>query len=81
MKERAYPDRGTHTEHALPSSQAVCAVHGNGADIVLSQMLGNLQHQSEVVVLHLQGGGDGRQLTVEVHVHDGTDDLQQRAAH
>lgn len=46
---------------------------------VLSQMLGNLQHQPDVVVLHLQGVEDGRQLAVKLDVDDGTNDRHNLA--
>lgn len=38
-----------------------------------TQMLCHLQHQSGGAVLHLQGVEDGRQLSIELHVHHSTD--------
>ena len=43
------PDGGSHVMHLLPAHESLRAVHGDGAHCVLSQVLGNLQHQPEQV--------------------------------
>mmetsp|Transcript_102262 Transcript_102262/g.266755 ORF Transcript_102262/g.266755 Transcript_102262/m.266755 type:complete len:210 (+) Transcript_102262:1012-1641(+) len=69
-------DGRTRVQHLLAASEAVGPVHGNGAHHVLTQVLGHLQHQAMLEALHLQRVQDGRQGALELHVHDGTDDLR-----
>uniref|UniRef100_A0A182N3R5 Transcription initiation factor TFIID subunit 8 n=1 Tax=Anopheles dirus TaxID=7168 RepID=A0A182N3R5_9DIPT len=67
-------DRRTGVVDPLSTHQTLRTVHGDRAHGVLTQMLRNLQHQPGRAVLHLQRVQDRRQLLVELHVHDGTDD-------
>ena len=83
--ERAGADRGQDggagVGHGLAAREAFRGVHGDGADHVLAEVLGDFQHQGEglagllVDVLGLQGVQDRRQLAGELDVHDGADDL------
>mmetsp|Transcript_51526 Transcript_51526/g.154029 ORF Transcript_51526/g.154029 Transcript_51526/m.154029 type:complete len:210 (-) Transcript_51526:163-792(-) len=73
-------DRGTRVLHLLPTSEAVCAIHCDGADHVFSQVLRHLQHQPVLEALHLQSVEDGRQSRVKLHVHHGADDLRDLAS-
>ena len=67
-----YLDGGARVDDALAAHEAVGHVHGNAADVVVTQVLRHLQHQADVVVLHLKGRHDGGQLArVEAHVNDG----------
>jgi hypothetical protein len=47
---------------------------------VVAYVLRHLQHQPDLVVRHLQGGQDGGQLALKVHIHDGTNNLQAGGA-
>lgn len=40
----------------------ILTVHGNAADDVLSEMLGNLQHQLVAILVGRQGVKNGREL-------------------
>jgi hypothetical protein len=74
-------DRGAGVGHGLAARQAFGRVHGDGADHVLAEVLGDFQHQGEglarllVDVLGVQGVQDARQLADELDVDDGADDL------
>ena len=70
-----YHDGGACVDDALSPDQPISGVHSDGPQGILSQMLGHLQNQPHIVVLHLQGCHDRGQLAIEVHVHDGTNDL------
>merc|ERR1719231_1918758 len=41
-------------KHGLTTDETLSTVHGNGTDSVLTQMLGNLKHEPNVVVLDLK---------------------------
>jgi hypothetical protein len=43
-------------------------------------MLGDLENESVLDTLHLEGVEDGRDLTLELHVDDGADDLRGKGA-
>lgn len=58
--------------HALSTDQTFGTVHGDGADGVFSQVLGDFQHQAGLAALHLQGVQDWRQVVVELDVNDST---------
>ena len=83
--EGAGSDRGQDGSagvgHGLAARRAFRRVHGDGADHVLAEVLGDFQHQGEglagllVDVLRLQGVQDRRQLAGELDVDDGADDL------
>lgn len=47
--------------------------------VILTQMLGHLQHQPWGAVLHLQGVEDGWQLSIELYIHHGTNDCHNPA--
>jgi len=66
-------------DHALTSYKTFCGIHGNGADCVLSQVLGDFEDETDLVALDLEGVEDGGQVAVELHVNDGTDDLSHLA--
>merc|ERR1739848_913929 len=58
----------------VSSDQTLGTVHGDGADGVLSQVLGNLENELRLSVLHLQSIEDLRQAILELDVHHGADD-------
>mmetsp|Transcript_68823 Transcript_68823/g.125562 ORF Transcript_68823/g.125562 Transcript_68823/m.125562 type:complete len:240 (+) Transcript_68823:931-1650(+) len=72
-------DWGTSVLHGLSTSEAICPVHGNGADHVLTQVLCNLQNQPVLEALHLQSIEDWRQRTIKLNVDHGTNDLRNLA--
>ena len=78
-------DRGAGVGHGLAARQALGRVHRDGADHVLTQVLGDFQNQGEglarllVDVLGVQGVQDRRQVAVELNVDDGADDLGDAA--
>mmetsp|Transcript_54995 Transcript_54995/g.130537 ORF Transcript_54995/g.130537 Transcript_54995/m.130537 type:complete len:367 (-) Transcript_54995:97-1197(-) len=76
-------DGGAHVDHLLPAGEALRGVHGNAAHGVLAEMLGNLEHDPDGVILDLERVEDGGELVRELHVNDGADnllDLADRAA-
>ena len=75
-ESKAHHDGGACVDDALTPDQPISRVHGNGPQGVLSQMLGHLQNQPHIVILHLQGCHDRGQLAIKVHVHDGADNLK-----
>ena len=65
--------------HRLAAGQALGGVHGDGAHGVLTQVLGDFEHQAGVPSAGRVGGlqrvQDRRQVAVELDVDDGADDL------
>ena len=65
----------------MPSGQTLCGVHGNRANRVLTQVLGDLEHQTKRLAGLLVGVGrferakDRWQMAVEFHIDNGADDL------
>eukprot|EP00123_Amoebidium_parasiticum_P007880 comp18430_c0_seq1/m.19678 comp18430_c0_seq1/g.19678 ORF comp18430_c0_seq1/g.19678 comp18430_c0_seq1/m.19678 type:complete len:536 (+) comp18430_c0_seq1:33-1640(+) len=57
----------------LAAYETLRTVHGNGAHGVLTQVLGDLEHEALAILLQLESRQNGRQLAIELHVHDGTD--------
>jgi len=76
---------GAGIDHFLATGQALGRVHGDGAHGVLTQMLGDFEHQPDflaglgVLVLGLQRVENGGQFALEFHVDDGADDLAEFA--
>ncbi len=68
-------DRATGVGDLLAADQAVGRVHGDGADRVLTQMLGDLEHEAVAVILRFQRVEDVGQLVLELHVDDGAHHL------
>lgn len=46
-------DGCTRSQHTLPAHQTISPVHSNAPHIVVTHVLCDLQHQTDVVVLHL----------------------------
>ena len=63
----------------LAAGQAVGRIHGDGADDVLAEVLGDLEHQAVAAVVGLERGEDRRQLALEGDVDDRADDLRDAA--
>ena len=64
---------------ALAAGQAFGRVHGDGADDVLAEVLGDLEDEAVAVIVGLERGEDRRKLALERDVDDGADDLRDRA--
>ena len=54
-------------------------VHGDGADDILAEVLGDLEDQAVAAIVGLERGEDRRQLAFEGDVDDGADDLRDAA--
>ena len=80
-----HADRAAGVDHFLAADQAFGGVHGDGAHGVLAQMLGDFEHQAELLaglgvgVGGLQRVQDRRQVAVELDVDDGADHLGEAA--
>jgi hypothetical protein len=72
-------DRRAGIGHGSAAHQTFGRVHGDGADGVFTQVLGNFQNQALAVVGGFQSVQNRGQLAVELHVHDGADDLRDLA--
>jgi peptide chain release factor 1 len=72
-------DRAACVDRFLAAHQAVGGVHGDGADLRLTQMLGDLEHDQAIVGLHMERVQDVRQVGIEAHVDDRARDLGDRA--
>ncbi len=78
-------DRAAGVGDFLAADQAFGGVHGDGAHGVLAQMLRHFEHQADLLaglgvgVGGLQRVQDRGQLTVELDVDDGADDLAEAA--
>ena len=66
-------------DRLLAAHQAVGGVHGDGADLRLAQVLGDLEHDQAIVGVDVQRVQDVRQVGVEAHVDDRARDLGDRA--
>lgn len=66
---------GTGIDNFLSADESFGGVHGDGADSGVSEMLGDLEDESVLDALYFEGVEDGWDLTLELHVDDGTDDL------
>ena len=68
-------DRIAGVQHLLASNQTFGGVEGDGPHIASSEMLGHLKDESVLGSLHLKGIEDRGQLSIELHVDDGADNL------
>ena len=59
----------------LSSNETLGGVQSNGPDVVATQMLGNFEYESVVDSLHLEGVQNWGKISLELHVHDGTNNL------
>ena len=72
-------DRIAAVGDLLAAHQSFGRVHGDGADRVLAQMLGDFEHQPVAAVVGLERIEDFRQMAVELHVDDGAHHLADAA--
>ena len=72
-------DRSAGVAHRLAANEAFGNVHGDAAHRAFAEMLGDFENQTVAVVLGFQRVQDLRQMTVELDVDDGADDLRDAA--
>merc|ERR1719167_419009 len=73
-------DGSAGVDAALSADETFGTVHGDGADGRLAKMLGDLEDETRVAILDLQGVEDRRQVAIELHVDDGADDSDDLAS-
>jgi len=60
----------------LAAHETLRGVEGDGPHVVATQVLGDFEHQSVFDILHLEGVENWGQRSLELHVHDGTNNLR-----
>jgi hypothetical protein len=68
-------DRRAGVGHRLTANQTFGGVHGDGAYGAFAQVLRHFQNQAVAAIVGFQRVQDRRQVTIELHVNDGADDL------
>lgn len=61
--------------HFLSTDETFGGVQGDSSHVGATQMLGNLKDESVLGSLDLEGVEDRGKLSLELHVHDGTNNL------
>ena len=72
-------DRSAGVGDLLAANEAFGHVHRDAAHRVFAEMLGDFENQAVAVVLGFERVQDLRQMTVELDVDDGADDLRDVA--
>lgn len=67
-------DGGSGVGDLLSADQTFGTVHSDGADGVLSQVLGDFQDQASLTALDFESVQDWWKVVIELHVNDGTND-------
>src|SRR5207244_12365491 len=70
-----HPERRSGIANFLAADQTFGGVHGDGAHGGFAEMLGDFEHQPVATVLGFDGVENGRQMSFELNVDDGADDL------
>ena len=68
-------NRVASVNDGLATHEALRRVERNRTDRVATQMLGDLEDETVLGALDLEGVVDRREFSIELHVDDGTDDL------
>ena len=68
-------DRSSGINDFLTSDESLCGVHSNCSDSGVSKMLSDLEDESVFDSLDLECVEDRWDVSVELHVNDGTNDL------
>ena len=66
---------GTSVLNGLATHETLRGVEGNGAHVVATQVLGDLEHEAVLSALDFESIHDRGQVTLELNVDDGTNDL------
>jgi len=80
-REVANLNRTSSVHNSLTADKPFGGVHGNCADRVFAEMLGNLEYQADFVTLNLESTHDGRKFSVKLDVDDGSNNLSNFAIH
>ena len=75
LRTDGHLDRHASVDDSLASDQTFGGVKCDGAHVVTTEMLGNLQDEPVVDTLNLERVKNGRKVTLELHIDDGTNDL------
>jgi hypothetical protein len=62
--------------HGLATHEAFGGVQSDGSHVVATEMLGDLEHESVFSSVDLKSVENWGQSTLELHVHDGTNNLR-----
>ena len=65
--------------HLLAAGQALGRIHGDGADDILAEVLGDLEHQAVAVVFGLERREDRGEVAIKGHIDHGADHLGDAA--
>ena len=65
----------TSVVDGLTSDETVSGVQGDGSHVVTTEMLSDLEHETVLSAVDLEGVENGGESTIELHVDDGTNDL------
>lgn len=68
-------DGGSSVDNLLTADKSFGGVHGDGPHSGVSEMLGDFEDKSVLNTLDFKGVEDGGDLSFELHVDDGADDL------
>ena len=71
-----YLDWGTGIGDGLTTDKALGGVHSNGADGVLTQMLGDFENEAGLAAFDLKGIENWWELSRELDINDGTNNLR-----
>jgi len=71
----------TGVEDVLTSNDSLGGIHSNGSNGVLTQMLGDLEHQSVLSALDFESVQNWWSITIELNVNDWTNDGSDSADH
>ena len=63
-------------QNGLATHETLSGVESNGADVIATQVLGDLEHEARVGLLHLKGIENGGKGALELHIDDGTNNLR-----
>jgi hypothetical protein len=74
-RTHGHGDRAAGVQHAGAAHQAVRRVHGDGAHGAFAEVLRHFEDEAAAVVFGFEGVQDLGQVALELHVHDGADDL------
>ncbi len=71
-----HADRRAGVGDFLAANQTLGGIHRNGAHRRFAEMLGHFEHQAVARILGLDRVQNGGQMTLELNVNDGADDLR-----
>lgn len=70
-----YENGGTDITDSLTSDETFSGIKSDSTDVVSSEMLGDLKNKSVRAILNLEGVENRRELSFELHIDDGTNNL------